>query len=52
MGIAQDDKPAFYALTQKHFDRIYANESVTSDQVVDALVSVLKSDPVLSKYVS
>jgi hypothetical protein len=52
MGIAQEDKPAFYALTQKHFDRIYASESVTSDQVVDSLVSVLKSDPVLSKYVS
>jgi len=52
MGIAQEDKPAFYALTQKHFDRIYANESVTSDQVADALVQVLKSDPVLSKYVS
>lgn len=52
MGIAQQDKPAFYALTQKHFDRIYANESVTSDQVLGALVQVLKSDPVLSKYVS
>jgi hypothetical protein len=52
MGIAQADKPAFYALTKKHFDLIYPNELVTSDQVMDSLVVVLKSDPALSKYVS
>lgn len=52
MGIAQADKPAFYSATQRHFDRIYSSESVTSDQVMDALVGVLKSDSSLSKYVS
>ena len=51
-AFAQADKPAFYALTKKHFDLIYPNESVTSDQVMNSLVVVLKSDPALSKYVS
>jgi len=52
MGVAEADKPAFYALTHKHFERIYPNESVTSDQVVDALIGVMKADPMLAKYVS
>ncbi len=52
MGIAQADKQAFYAATQQNFDRIYSSEVVTSDQVMDALVGVLKSDSTLSKYVS
>jgi len=52
MGISQTDKPAFYALSQKHFDLIYPNESVTSDQVMDSLILILKADPALAKYVS
>ncbi len=52
LGIAQADKPAFYAVTQQNFDRIYSSESVTSDQVTEALMMVLKSDATLSKYTS
>lgn len=51
MGIAEGDRPAFYALTHKQFERIYPNESVTSDQVVDALIGVMKADAALAKYV-
>lgn len=52
MGVAEADKPAFYALARTQFERIYAHESVTGDQVTEALVSVMKADPTLSKYVS
>jgi hypothetical protein len=52
MGIAKADRPAFYALTQKNFDRLYPHESVTGDQLTDSLILVLKSDPAFSKYVS
>lgn len=52
MGIAQADKPAFYALTQKNFVRIYPHKTVTSDQVTDSLILILRSDPAFSKYVS
>jgi len=50
LGIAAADKPAFYSAAKSHFDLIYPNESVTSDQVMDALLVVLKADPTLSKY--
>jgi hypothetical protein len=50
MGIAPQDKAAFYALAKNRFDLIYPNESVNSDQVMDALIVVLKADPVLAKY--
>ena len=51
MGIAAIDKPAFYSLTQRHFDHIYASESTTSDEVMEALVAAMKADSTLSKYV-
>jgi hypothetical protein len=51
MGIAKEDRPAFYALLKKHFAVIYPRDSVTSDEVMDALIVVMKSDPTLSKYV-
>ncbi|QSA97200.1 DUF3015 family protein [Methylococcus sp. EFPC2] len=52
MGVAESDKAAFYALARTHFESIYAHESVTSDQVTDALVGLMKADTVLAKYVS
>jgi len=51
MGIAKEDRLAFYALVKKHFAVIYPRESVTSDEVMDALIVVMKSDSALSKYV-
>lgn len=50
MGIAKEDRPAFYALVKKHFAVIYPRDSVTSDEVMDALIVVMKSDSALSKY--
>jgi hypothetical protein len=52
MNISQADKPQFYALTRKHFEQIFSGESVNGDQVLASLVSVLKTDTQLSKYVS
>jgi hypothetical protein len=51
MGIAPADKPAFYSLTQRQFDRIYTSEAATSDQVMDALIAAMKGDASLAKYV-
>lgn len=50
MGIAETDKAAFYSLTQRNFGRIYASESATADQVMDALIGTMKADPSLAKY--
>jgi len=52
MKIAPADKQAFYALTQRNFDRIYTSEAATSEQVVAALVKAMKADGVLAKYVA
>ncbi|HYE37144.1 DUF3015 family protein [Methylocaldum sp.] len=51
LGIAKEDRPAFYTLVKKHFAVIYPRESVTGDEVMDALIVVMKSDSALSKYV-
>jgi hypothetical protein len=50
MGVAAADRPAFNALAKSHFDTLYPNEAVTSDQVMDTLQALLKADPALSKY--
>lgn len=50
MGIAVEDRPAFYAVVKKHFAVIFPRESVTGDEVMDALLVVMKSDSTLSKY--
>ena len=51
MGISAQDKPAFYALARKNFERIFPSESATSDQVTANLIAALKADPSLAKYV-
>ena len=50
LGIQARDKVAFYTLTQKHFDKIYPNAEVTSDQVMDHLATVMQTDPAMAKY--
>lgn len=50
MGVAEADRPAFNTLAKDHFDVLYPSDSVTSDQVMDKLLALLKGDPSLSKY--
>lgn len=51
LGIQPQDKAVFYTLTQKHFDTIYPSAAVTSDQVMEHLVTVMQADAALAKYV-
>jgi hypothetical protein len=50
LGIQAQDKAAFYTLTQTQFDKIYPNATVTSDQVMEHLASVMQNDPAMAKY--
>jgi hypothetical protein len=52
MGIQNQDKPEFYALTQKNFAKIFPNENTTAAQVITTVKAEMSQDPQLSKYVS
>ncbi len=50
MGIAEADKPAFYAATHAHFATIFPSSDVTAEQVLAALNGVLAHDAQLAPY--
>lgn len=52
IGIADEDKAAFYAATKTHFDAIFASEDVTARDVLVALEAVMANDEALVRYVS
>lgn len=52
MGVEREDREAFSAAVHQNFDVIFANSEVTAEDVMVSLVKVMKSDKVLSKYVS
>ena len=50
IGIAPADRPAFYAATQKNFERIVPSENVTAGDMTNALFSIMSDDPTLKQY--
>ncbi len=50
MGIEAKDQTAFNQLTKDNVTRIFANDSVATDQVVSSLREVLASNTTLSHY--
>lgn len=50
LEIKEYDRPLFYKLMQKNFEKIYPDESVTSDDVMAALVGLIQNDNTLTKY--
>ena len=52
MGIKDQDKAGFYALTQRDFARIFPNDRTTADHVITTVKAEMSKDPVLAKYVS
>jgi len=50
MRIEPGDRTAFFAATQKNFDRIMPTENVTAEEMADGLVAVLSADPQLHRY--
>jgi len=52
IGIQDQDRLAFYALTQRNFDRIMPTDTVTAEEVVVSINAVMAEDPTLSRYVA
>ncbi|KPV39200.1 hypothetical protein AN478_13070 [Thiohalorhabdus denitrificans] len=50
MGVAEEDRPAFYRSAKEHFARIYADEEVVAGEVMENLNEVLAESPRLSGY--
>ena len=52
IGIADQDKDAFFSLTHTNFSTIFSNESVNSNEVIAAIRKVMLQHSTLAKYVS
>ncbi len=52
IGINAADTSAFNTALKANFDQIFTSAEVTSGQAYDALVSIMRQDIVLSKYVN
>ena len=50
IGIQDQHKAAFFQATKDNFSRIFATDSVTTDQIVASLKQVLASDSELAPY--
>jgi|TARA_R110002049_G_scaffold1000_2_gene7344 hypothetical protein len=52
IGVDAADTATFNTALKANFDQIFSSEAVTSGQAYDSLVSVMKQDITLSKYVN
>lgn len=52
IGVEKEDRQHFAQVTHENFDVLFPNENVTSKQVLNSLIVVLKNDDKLSKYVA
>lgn len=50
LEIEDQDKPTFYSALMHNFETIYPTETVTGEQVITALITVMSEHPVLTKY--
>lgn len=51
MGIESNDLPTFKRVLNENFDAIYPNSEVTSDQVMEAMITAMQTDKSLAKYI-
>ncbi len=51
MGIEEQDVPTFKKVMHENFNTLYPNSDVTSDQVVESMISVMSENATLEKYV-
>lgn len=52
MGIQTEDKVTFFTATKVNFGKIFKGDSVSADEVLVSLKSIMQQDSSLAKYVS
>jgi opacity protein-like surface antigen len=50
MGVEEQDKPAFFAMSKDNFSTIFASENDTAGDVLNAWYGVMAGDEVLKRY--
>jgi len=50
-GIEPSDRETFASLMHENFAVIFPSEDVTTDQVIATIESLMKTDPVLARYI-
>ncbi len=51
-GVEKQDRATFAKVMHENFAVIFPGENVTADEMIVSMESVMKADPVLSKYVA
>ena len=51
MGVEARDVPTFKRVMHDNFNTLYPNSDVTSEQIVQTMVSLMANDETLAKYV-
>jgi hypothetical protein len=51
-GVEPQDRDAFSAMVHSNFSTVFPSENVTAGEVMESLVTLMKQDQRLSKYVS
>jgi Protein of unknown function (DUF3015) len=51
MGIESTDVPTFKRVLHENFDTLYPTSEVTSEQVVNAIITVMSQEQSLAKYI-
>jgi phenylacetate-coenzyme A ligase PaaK-like adenylate-forming protein len=52
MGVSQQDQQTFVSLAQENFSTIFNSSDVSSQDVISAVITIMKQDSTLTKYVS
>ena len=50
-GVRKEDRSVFAEVTHNNFNTLFPSENATGEEVFNALVSIMKDDARLSKYV-
>ena len=52
MGVTESDRAQFKTVMHQNFDRLFPSSDVSAEQVFTNMLSIMRTDGVLSKYVS
>ncbi len=50
LDLPVSERPAFAAFAQRHFDRLFPSDSVTSDEMLEALDALMREDEHFASY--
>jgi len=52
LGVSEDDRPVFKQVMHENFSTMFPSDQVTAEEVTTSIISLMREDEVLAKYVS